>query len=183
MTQPREVGQSPDEVFDVVDERDVVVGREFRRVIHRRGLLHRAIHIFWLRDDGQLCLQRRSYAKDNCPGMLSSSCAGHVDSGEDYRQAAVRELREELGISVDTAFLREVDYAPWHADLGNEFVRSYVLRGEHATTLAAFEVDSLVWRTPAETEAWALAEPDVFSSPLTHLFRRPAIRAALGLPA
>jgi hypothetical protein len=58
-----------------------------------------------------------------------------------------------------------------------------VLRGEHATTLAAFEVDSLVWRTPAETEAWALAEPDVFSSPLTHLFRRPAIRAALGLPA
>lgn len=183
MSQPREVGQSPDEVFDVVDERDVVVGREFRREIHRRGLLHRAIHIFWLRDDGQLCLQRRSYAKDNCPGMLSSSCAGHVDSGEDYRQAAVRELREELGISVAAASLREVDYAPWHADLGNEFVRSYVLRGEHATTLAAFEVDSLVWRTPAETEAWALAEPDVFSSPLTHLFRRPAIRAALGLPA
>ena len=44
-----EVGQSPDEIFDIVDERDVVVGREFRREIHRRGLLHRAIHIFWLR--------------------------------------------------------------------------------------------------------------------------------------
>ena len=37
---PPEVGQSPDEIFDVVDERDVVVGREFRREIHRRGLLH-----------------------------------------------------------------------------------------------------------------------------------------------
>ena len=82
-----EVGQSPDEVFDVVDARDVVVGQEFRREIHRRGLLHRAIHIFWLRGDGQLCLQRRSYAKDNCPGLLSSSCAGHVDSCQAVGQA------------------------------------------------------------------------------------------------
>lgn len=180
---PREVGQSPDEIFDVVDERDVVVGREFRREIHRRGLLHRAIHIFWLRQDGQLCLQRRSYAKDNCPGLLSSSCAGHVDAGEDYHAAAVRELREELGISVASAQLEEIDYAPWHVDLGNEFVRSYLLRGDHRTKLAEFEVDSLVWRTPAEAKAWAQAEPAAFSSPLGHLFVRPAIRAALGWPA
>lgn len=179
----REVGQSPDEVFDVVDERDVVVGREFRREIHRRGLLHRAIHIFWVRGDGRLCLQRRSFAKDNCPGLLSSSCAGHVDAGEDYLTAAVRELREELGVSVGPAQLREVDYAPWHADLGHEFVRSYLLRGDHATTLAAFEVDSLVWRTPAETEAWAASAGELFATPLAHLLRRPGVRRALGLPA
>jgi isopentenyldiphosphate isomerase len=183
MSQPREVGQSPDEVFDVVDAQDVVIGREFRREIHRRGLLHRAIHIFWLRGDGQLCLQRRSYAKDNCPGLLSTSCAGHVDSGEDYLAAAVRELSEELGILVEPGRLREIDYAPWHVDLGNEFVRSYLLHGDHPTRLAAFEVDSLLWRTPAETEAWALCEPAAFSSPLSHLFLRPAIRVALGLPA
>lgn len=179
----REVGQSPDEIFDVVDERDVAVAREFRREIHRRGLLHRAIHIFWLRGDGRLCLQRRSFAKDNCPGLLSSSCAGHVDAGEDYLAAAVRELREELGISVEPAQLREIDYAPWHADLGNEFVRSYLLLGDHATTLAAFEVDSLVWRTPAETEAWAQAAGELFASPLAYLLRRAGVRRALGLPA
>ena len=183
MSLSREVGQSPDEVFDVVDDHDVVVGRAFRREIHRRGLRHRAIHIFWLRGDGMLCLQRRSYAKDNCPGLLSSSCAGHVDAAEGYLAAAVRELREELGIVSDPARLREIDYAPWHPDLGNEFVRSYVLQGDHPTRLAAFEVDSLLWRTPAETEAWAKAEPAAFSSPLTHLFGRPAIRAALGLVA
>lgn len=183
MSQPREVGQSPDEVFDVVDAHDVVIGQEFRREIHRRGLRHRAIHIFWLRGDGQLCLQRRSYAKDNCPGLLSSSCAGHVDAGEGYLAAAVRELREELGIDIEPARLREVDYAPCHADLGHEFVRSYLLHGDFPTRLAAFEVDALLWRTLAETEAWALADPAAFSSPLTHLFGRPPIRAALGLPA
>jgi 16S rRNA (adenine1518-N6/adenine1519-N6)-dimethyltransferase len=179
----REVGQSPDEVFDVVDQRDTVVGRAFRREIHRRGLLHRAIHIFWLRGDGQLCLQRRSYAKDNCPGLLSSSCAGHVDSGEDYLTAAVRELREELGVDVLPQALLEVDYAPWHAELGNEFVRSYVLRGDYPASLAAFEVDSILWRTPAETEIWTGLDPEVFATPLSHLLRRPGVRRALGLSA
>ena len=131
----REVGQSPDEIFDVVDEHDRVIGREFRREIHRRSLRHRAIHIFWLRSDGQLCLQRRSYAKDNCPGLLSTSCAGHVDSGEGYQTAAVRELGEELGVAVPSAALREIDYAPCHPDLGHEFVRSYLLRGDFAVRL------------------------------------------------
>lgn len=182
MSQP-EVGQSPDEVFDVVNDRDEVVGRDFRREIHRLGLLHRAIHIFWLRGDGQLCLQRRSYAKDNCPGLLSSSCAGHVDAGEDYLGAAVRELREELGVDVGPQALREVDYAPCHAELGNEFVRSYLLRGDHLTALAAFEVDSILWRTPAEIEAWAGLDPEVFATPLVHLLRRAGVRRALGLAA
>ncbi len=179
----REVGQSPDEVFDIVDDGDVVVGREFRREIHRRGLLHRAIHIFWLRPDGLLCLQRRSYAKDNCPGLLSSSCAGHVDSGEDYLSAAVRELHEELGVAVPSMALLEIDYAPWHADLGNEFVRAYILRGDHPTKLAEFEVDSILWRTPAEVESWVKAAPAVFATPLCHLLQRPALRCALGLSA
>ena len=179
----REVGQSPDEVFDVVDELDQVIGREYRREIHRRGLLHRAIHIFWLRTDGQLCLQRRSFAKDNCPGLLSTSCAGHVDSGEDYLTAAVRELREELGVSVEPAALQEIDYAPCHPDLGNEFVRAYLLRGDFTVTVAAFEVDSVLWRSPAETEAWASAEPEIFSTPLCHLLARPSVRCSLGLPA
>jgi 8-oxo-dGTP pyrophosphatase MutT (NUDIX family) len=106
-----------------------------------------------------------------------------VDSGEDYLGAAVRELHEELGIVVPPASLLEVDYAPWHADLGNEFVRSYVLRGDYPTTLAEFEVDSLLWRTPAEVECWAQAEPAVFATPLSHLFRRRGVRHALGLSA
>lgn len=180
---PREVGQSPDEIFDVVDERDTVIGREFRREIHRRGLRHRAVHVFWLRPDGDLCLQRRSYAKDNSPGLLSSSCAGHVDAGEDYLTAAVRELREELGVSLAPAALQEIDYAPCHAELGNEFVRSYLIGGRHATTLARFEVDSVLWRTPVEAAAWVATEPEVFSTPLCHLLGRAAVRQALGLPA
>lgn len=180
---PAELGQSPDEVFDLVDAHDVVIGQGFRREIHRRKLRHRAVHIFWLRPDGALCLQRRSFAKDNCPGLLSSSCAGHVDAGESYHAAAVRELREELGIAVGPADLVEFDYAPCHAELGQEFVRSYLLRGSYPVILAESEVDSLVWRTPREVVAWAEQAPELFAPPLLHLLARPAVRAALGLPA
>jgi len=177
----KEIGQSPDEVFDVVDEADQVIGSLPRGEIHRRGLRHRAIHIFWLRADGQLCLQRRSYAKDNCPGQLSTSCAGHVDSGEGYRDAAIRELAEEVGLVVAGADLLEVDYAPCHEDLGHEFVRSYVLRGESTPKTAPAEVDSLLWRHPAEVDAWMARSPEIFSTPLLHLWARPAVRQALGL--
>ncbi|MEI7652276.1 MAG: NUDIX domain-containing protein [Verrucomicrobiota bacterium] len=179
----QEVGQSPDEVFDVVDSQDQVIGSAYRRDIHRQRLLHRAVHIFWLRADGQLCLQRRSFAKDNCPGLLSSSCAGHVDTGEDYLTAAIRELREELGAHSKPGGLQEIDYAPQHAELGHEFVRSYLLRGDYSVALAHDEVDSLLWRTPAEVLDWSERSPAIFAMPLIHLLRRKGVRLALGLPA
>jgi 16S rRNA (adenine1518-N6/adenine1519-N6)-dimethyltransferase len=177
----KEVGQSPDEVFDLVDENDIVIGSLLRSEIHRRQLRHRAIHIFWLRGDGQLCLQRRSYAKDNCPGLISSSCAGHVDSGENYPKAAVRELHEEIGLRVPLEALIEIDYAPCHANLGHEFVRSYLLRGEFTPQLGRTEVDSLMWRQPAELDTWMRRFPEAFALPLRYLYQRRAVRQALGL--
>jgi len=174
--------QSPDEVFDVVDDSDRVIGRATRSEVHAQGLLHRAVHLFWVRSDGQLCMQRRSYAKDSCPGLLSSSCAGHLDAGEDYASAALRELGEELGIKAAPSDLCEVDAVPAHADLGHEFVRVYLFSGDYQAQPLPAEVDSLIWRTPMELDAWIRREPSTFSSSLIYLLKRPSIRRALSLP-
>lgn len=176
------VAQNPDEVFDVVDASNRVVGRERRSVIHARGLLHRAAHLLWVRDDGQLCLQRRSYMKDSCPGLVSTSCAGHLDAGEDYLAAMVRELREENGVAVSPDELVRVDAVPAHPELGNEFVEVFLLRGDRPFRIHAPEVDALLWRTPGEADAWARGLPELFSTSFLHLLARPAVRAALGLP-
>ena len=175
----KEFGQSPDELFDVVDENDHVLYPLSRVEIHKRHLRHRAVHIFWLNQQGELCLQRRSYAKDNSPGYLSSSCAGHVDSGENYIQAAVREFREVLGITLESKDLIELDYAPCHENLGKEFVVSYLLRGDFTAHIFRPEVDSLVWRTPAQVIQWSQQQPELFATPFLHLLRRNKILKSL----
>ena len=60
--------QSPDEIFDVVNERDEVIGRATRSEVHERGLLHRAVHIFVFNSRGELFIQKRSMSKDRNAG-------------------------------------------------------------------------------------------------------------------
>ena len=90
--------QSPDEIFDVCDAEDRVVGQARRADVHAQNLLHRAVHVWVFRTTGQLVAQRRSASKDQYPLTLTSSASGHLDSGEDYLTAGVRELGEELGL-------------------------------------------------------------------------------------
>ncbi|TVQ20519.1 MAG: NUDIX domain-containing protein [Spirochaetaceae bacterium] len=88
------------EVFDVVDEYDRVVGRALRSRVHGDpSLIHRVAHVLVFDSAGRLYLQKRADDKDVQPGKWDTSVGGHVDAGEEYRDAAVREMREELGIS------------------------------------------------------------------------------------
>ncbi len=95
-------GHSTDaDILEIVDAEDNVVGRTTRFEIHRQGLMHRAVHIFVFNSLGEIYIQRRSDAKDKHPGVLDSSAAGHVDPGESYDEAALRELFEELGVKTE----------------------------------------------------------------------------------
>ncbi len=120
--------QNPNEIFDVVDEHDRVIGVETRANVHAKNLFHRAVHIFVFLKNGEILLQQRSLKKDTAPGLFSTSCAGHVDSGENYENAALRELREELGISAQESDLEPLFSQKPSAANGFEFVRVYALK-------------------------------------------------------
>ena len=90
-----------DEIFDVVDESDRVIGREARAEVHRRGLLHRAVHVLVFNSRGEVFLQKRSMSKDTFPGAWDSSSSGHLCCGEEYDACAVRELQEEIGLTLE----------------------------------------------------------------------------------
>ena len=87
-----------EEWFDVVDGEDRVIGRAPRAEVHARGLLHRAVHIFLFNTRGEFLLHLRSASKDEYPLTYTSSASGHLGVGEDYEEAAGRELEEELGM-------------------------------------------------------------------------------------
>ena len=93
------------EYFDILDENGNKTGRvKERDAVHRDGDLHGGAHMWIARDlmpdgDFMVLLQKRSRDKDSFPGCLDISSAGHVDAGETFLSAAVRELKEELGLS------------------------------------------------------------------------------------
>lgn len=88
----------PEELFDLIDENDRVVGQEMRSVVHQRGLWHRGAHLLLFDRDGRLLVQQRSGKKTQSPLTLDCSVSEHVKAGEEYYDAAIRGLSEELGV-------------------------------------------------------------------------------------
>ena len=91
--------------LDVVDEADIVVGQASRADIHKQGLLHREVHVWFTTPDRQLIFQKRTPKKDTFPGLLDATVGGHVELGQSYEEAALREIEEESGLKVATADL------------------------------------------------------------------------------
>lgn len=88
-----------DELFDLVDENDNLIGSIKRREAHRdRSRIHRSVSILLFNSKGELFLQKRSLGKDTYPNHWTVSASGHVRVGQTYREAAEAELSEELGI-------------------------------------------------------------------------------------
>ena len=90
------------EYLDVVDESGRPAGDIVERTAaHLNGIPHRTSHL-WLvrkRDDRiQILLQKRAMTK-SFPECYDISSAGHIPAGQDFLPSAIRELREELGIS------------------------------------------------------------------------------------
>lgn len=84
------------EMLAVVNEKDEVVGKGPRDMVHEKKLLHRAVIFFAFDMNGLIFVNRRTDTKDMFPGYWSIAAGGHVAAGENYRNAVLREGREEL---------------------------------------------------------------------------------------
>ncbi|MEI7810289.1 MAG: NUDIX domain-containing protein [bacterium] len=88
--------------LEVVDENDNVLGIESRSKIHKEGLLHREIHVFFITPLGEIIFQHRSKDKDTYPDKLDATVGGHVEPGMSYEETAIKECKEETGIDLDS---------------------------------------------------------------------------------
>lgn len=88
-----------DELLDVVNDEDTVIGQEMRSTVHQLGLQHRGAHVFLFTKDGKMLVQKRSADRAASPSMLDCSVSEHVKAGESYLDAAMRGMKEELGLT------------------------------------------------------------------------------------
>jgi isopentenyl-diphosphate delta-isomerase type 1 len=172
------MGQNLDELFDVVDEQDRVTGQLARREVHRRKLLHRAVHLLVVNRAGQVFLHQRSMTKDLFPGVWDSSAAGHVAAGEDYDGTAVRELEEEIGCRPAQP-PRPLFKIEAREETGQEFVWVYRVDAEGPFVLQPDEIERGDWFTVAEIDRWLEQRPQELAPAFRYLW--PMARPRLGV--
>ncbi len=121
-----------DEYIDIVTEKGKVTGRKaLKSEIHTNGFYHNTAHIWLYTKDGTILLAQRATTKSICPLLWDVSVAGHVDAGELIIHAALREIKEEIGLHLNVHDLQKIgvfdcfqSYASGIND--NEFHHTYI---------------------------------------------------------
>jgi len=157
-----------DEIFDVVDAEDLIIGKASRFQVHNNELMHRSVHILVFNSTGSLFLQKRSMLKDESPGLWDSSAAGHVESGEDYLNCAKRELEEEL--SLLRVQLDEIMVIPAQIKTFWEHVRVYKCVTDGKVCVDKNEISEGRYFWLSEARALMQSNPDMFTSTFNHIY-------------
>lgn len=140
------------ELFDIVDQNDLVIGQASRSECHGNPtLIHRVAHVHVFNRRGELLLQKRSLLKDIQPGKWDTSVGGHLDRGESYLQAAEREMSEELGlIESPLTFLY---YSKIRNAIESENVATYFAVADGPFRFSRDEIDEVRFWSADEIEA------------------------------
>ena len=94
------------ELIEIVDKDGNFTGQIMdKEEAHDKNLLHNEVAVFIINDKKQVLLQKRSANKRFHPNKWAL-CAGHVDAGESLESAALREIKEEVGIDLSTNDLK-----------------------------------------------------------------------------
>lgn len=143
--------QHDDELLDLVDEQDRVIGTGMRSQVYAAGLSNvRAVNAFLVNDKGQLWIPRRTAAKKTFPLCLDMSVAGHVASGEEYLTAFRRELQEELQVSLDDVDWRLVGHFTPHQHGMSCFMQVYEISTNQTPEYNRDDFVESYWLYPKE---------------------------------
>ncbi len=153
-----------EEYLDILNKRGEKTGvsRSYKDA-HREGLTHRTAHVWFLNPKNELLLQKRSANKVAYPNHWDISAAGHVSAGQTSLEAAKRETKEELGLTLpDSAFeylftVEEYVVLNNGTYVNNEFQDVYLVHEDtdlSSMNLAADEVSEVRWVPIADFKTW-----------------------------
>ncbi len=99
-----------DEYLDILTKFGKPTGKTaLKSEAHKKGLFHATVHIWFYTATGEVLFQKRSATKETFPNYWDVSVAGHVLAGETIEDAALREVKEEIGIAILKSDLVKID--------------------------------------------------------------------------
>ncbi len=132
-----------DEILDLVNEKDEVIGSTHRKGVHERKDKHRAVQVFIFNSENKMLVEKRSMSKSAFPGQYCAGVAGHVSQGESYDDAAARETEEETGIKdLKLNFVCKIQFCP---ETLYEFLQVYEAGYDGEITFDPTETQSMHW--------------------------------------
>ena len=146
------------ELVDLYDENRIPLGRTAERHAPKGpGEYRLVVHVCAFDSRGRLLVQRRTAEKRIWPDRWDVSVGGGVDAGETSRQAAEREFREELAvtISVGEVFMEvNHDYPDRYVHL--TLFNAAIIEG----TPQMLEHNDIRWITAAEIPQYEFCPAD-----------------------
>ena len=120
-----------DEYIDIVTNKGEPTGKTaLKSEAHKNGWYHNTIHLWLYTKQGEILLQQRSHKKSIHPLLWDVSTAGHIDAGESFIDAALRETKEEVGLSLKPENLQKIGTFLHETNYGdiqdNEFHQVYI---------------------------------------------------------
>lgn len=157
----------------LVDAEDNTIGTAPKHSVHLDGRLHRAISIQIVDSRGRLLVQRRHRAKYHSGGLWTNTCCSHPRPGEAVAEAALRRLREEMGIETH---LRPLFTTLYRLDVGGGMIEhelTHVHGGIHDGSVLPdpAEVDEFCWLNSTALQQAMSTEPERFSAWFHHYLR------------
>ena len=100
-----------DELIDILTKDGELTGNNcLKSEAHQKGLYHATIHVWFYTTNEKVLLQKRASVKKVFPNLWDVSVAGHIGSGEKIELAAIREVKEEIGLSIKTTDLVKIGF-------------------------------------------------------------------------
>lgn len=170
-------------LLDVVNENDEIIDSKSREDIHRLGLIHRQVHVWMFDENKNLFLQKRGFTQTSA-GLLDATVGGHVNKGENYIDAAIRETREETGMEIkkeDLYLIKKVKNitnknVATSGKINNYIQEVYIykhpivesnLRKEQGIPGGSFQKLSYKFLTEPEKEYIEMFHPEVYTNELS----------------
>lgn len=147
---------SPDELVEEVDGTGAVVRLVTRREMRERALCHRSVFVAVISADDDLLVHRRAETKDVWPGCWDVAVGGVCAPGEDWRDAAVREVGEELGI--EGARVEFLGTGAFSDDEVSLVAAVFCCRTDGPFRFADGEITEAHWVRRADLDEWLSAK-------------------------